>query len=109
MIEHGKTVWTSKIPSDVWKFCDLDDIMLSFANKLLLGEKPDQWSENYLLPIQKDGDLSDTSKGIALSAVAAKIANKLILNRIRPKIDKYLRNNQNGFRPGRFTIAHILS
>ena len=63
-----------------------------------------------LLPIPKDGDLSDTNnyRGIALSAVAAKIANKLILNRIRPLIDKHLRTNQNGFRPGRSTIAHIL-
>ena len=40
--------------------------------------------------------------------MAAKIANKLILNRIRPKIDKYLRTNQNSFRPGRSAIAHIL-
>ena len=107
---EGKQYGPDKIPPEVWKLCDLDDIMLSYANKLLLGEKPDQWSENNLLPIPKDGDLSDTNnyRGIALSAVAAKIANKLILNRIRPKIDKYLRTNQNGFRPGRSTIAHIL-
>ena len=30
------------------------------------------------------------------------------LNRIRSKIDKHLRPNQNGFRPGHSTIAHIL-
>ena len=32
-----------------------------------------------------------------------------MLNRIRPKIDTHLRPNQNGFRPGRSTTAHILA
>ena len=33
----------------------------------------------------------------------------MILNRIQPKIDGHLRRNQNGFRPGRSTSAHILA
>ena len=33
----------------------------------------------------------------------------MILNRIQPTVDKLLRNNQNRFRPGRGTIAHILA
>ena len=37
----------------------------------------------------------------------AKIVNKMILNRIQPKLDPFLRPNQNGFRPGRSTSAHI--
>ena len=32
----------------------------------------------------------------------------MILNRIQPTVDKLLRNNQNGFRPVRGTIAYIL-
>ena len=48
-------------------------------------------------------------RGIALSAIAAKIANKLILNRIQPVLDPLLRPNQNGFRPGRSTTSHILA
>ena len=32
----------------------------------------------------------------------------MILNRIQPIVYKLLRNNQNGFRPGIGTIAHIL-
>ena len=35
--------------------------------------------------------------------------NKLILNRIRPVLDQYQRNNQNGFRPGRSTTTYILA
>ena len=82
--------------------------MLKYANKLLEGKKPDQWSEK---PLPKLGDLSNTDnyRGIALSAIAAKLVNKMLLNRIRPKIDPKLRPNQNGFRPGRSTTAHILA
>ena len=32
----------------------------------------------------------------------------MLLNRLRPKIDRYLRYNQNGFRPGRSTIPQVL-
>ena len=35
--------------------------------------------------------------------------NKMILNRIQPYINPILRPNQNGFRPGRSTISHILA
>ena len=44
----------------------------------------------------------------SLSSQVAKIINKMILNRIMSKIDIHLRHNQNGFRPGRSTTAHIL-
>ena len=44
-----------------------------------------------------------------LTAIAAKMTNKMILNRIQPVIDPRLRPNQNGFRPGRSTTAQILA
>ena len=40
--------------------------------------------------------------------IPAKIYNKLILNRIRPKLEPILRKNQNGFRPGRSTLGQVL-
>ena len=57
------------------------------------------------------GDLSSTEnyRVVSLSATSAKIVNILILNRIRPVLDQHLRNNKNGFRPGRSTTAHILA
>ena len=110
-ITEGKAPGPDGIPSEVLKRCNIDTIMLEYANKVLTGEKPDQWSESSLITVPKTGDLSDTNnyRGIALSSIAAKTTNKLILNRIRPQIDKHLRPNQNGFRPGRSTTAHILA
>ena len=85
--------------------------MLGYVNKLMVGEKPDQWSESDMKPLPKSGDLgyTDNYRGIALSSIAAKLANRMLLNRIRPKINPQLRPNQNGFRPGRSTVAHILA
>ena len=111
-LRDGKQAGPDNIPPEVLKYCDLDDILLEFANDLLNKKvKPKQWSEINLIPIPKSGDLSDTSnyRGISLAPIAAKLVNKMILNRIQPKIDDHLRPNQNGFRPGRTTTAHILA
>ena len=63
------------------------------------------------MPFPKSGNLEEGGnyRGIALSTIASKITNKMILNRIQPYIDPILRPNQNGFRPGRSTISHILA
>ena len=77
----------------------------------MLGEKPEQWEVNNIIPLPKKGDLGITGnyRGIALSALITKIINRMILNRIRPALDPLLRKNQNGFRPGRTTIGQILA
>ena len=110
-LKDGKSCGPDGIPPEIFKYCKVDDIMLQFANKLLNGQKPTQWSISNVKPLPKSGDLSSTDNywGISLTSNAAKITNKMILNRIRPKIDHHLRTNQNGFRPGRSTISHILT
>ena len=100
------------IPPEVLKRCNLDDIILEFCNQTLLhGKKPEQWSILNIVPIPKAGDLSQGGnyRGISLSSIVAKTFNRMILNRIRPEIDKHLRDNQNGFRVGRTTVGHILA
>ena len=94
------------------KYCDLDETMLSYANRLLIdNQKPQQWSDIYLIPIPKSGDLGNTTnyRRIALSSVVEKLVNRMLLNRIQPKLDPLLRPNQNGFPPRRSTTAHILA
>ena len=111
-LRDGKQSGPDIIPPEVVKRCDFDSIILEFANNLLRkGEKPKQWSEIDMIPVPKSGDLSDTSnyRGISLAPIIAKTVNKMMLNRIQPKVDPHLRPNQNGFRPGRTTAAHILA
>ena len=46
-------------------------------------------------------------RGICLMSIAAKLYNRLILNRIRSPIDAIPRKNQTGFRTGRSCIQQI--
>lgn len=63
-----------------------------------------------MIPIPKSGDLSNTSNyGGSLAPKVAKTANKMMLKRIQPKVDSHLRSNQNVFRNGRTTAAHIFT
>jgi hypothetical protein len=62
-------------------------------------------------PIPKKGSRTEMSnyRGISLMSTMAKLYNRVLLNRIRPAIDKILRPNQAGFRPGRSTVNQIHS
>ena len=73
--------------------------------------KPEKWSILNIVPIPESGDLSlgGNYRGISLSSIVAKTFNRMLLNRIRPKLDDHLRTNQNGFRKGRTTVGHILA
>ena len=110
--KEGKKPGEDGIVAEVLKRCDFDEIMLGFCNRCHRGEeKPELWSINNIKPLPKKGDLGITKnyRGISLSALITKILNRMILNRIRPKIDPLLRVNQNGFREGRTTIGQILA
>ena len=110
--KKGKQTGSDNVAADVLQECDLDDIILSFANNLIVnGQKPQQWSDIDMIPLPKPGDLSDTQnyRGISLISTVAKLINKMILTRLQCKIDKHLRPSQNGYRPGRRTTSHILA
>ena len=111
-LTEGKSCGEDCITPEVLKKCNLDDIVLDFCNQALMGQgTPEQWSVLNIIPIPKSGDLSLGSnyRGISLSSVVSKVFNKMILNRIRSKLDQHLRINQNGFRPARTTVSQILA
>ncbi|XP_072028291.1 uncharacterized protein [Amphiura filiformis] len=73
---------------------------------------PDQWSILNIIPIPKAEVKEVTTVASAYPQyIVAKTFNRMILKilRIRPEIDRLLRNNQNGFRAGRTTVSHILA
>ena len=91
---------------------DLDHLILGMCNKALReGNTPTQWSEMNIVPVPKSGPLNkvENYRGISMCPVITKVLNKLILFRMRPAIEPILRKNQNGFRPERGTVAHILA
>ena len=71
----------------------------------------DRWMKRCILPFPKKGDLglAKNYQSITLTSIAAKIYNALLRNRIEPKIDNILRENQNGFRRNKSTTSQILT
>ena len=110
--KEGKASGEDGISAEVMKRVDLDDITLKFYNDPLCGgDLPNQWKTSIIIPIPKKGDLTktDSYRGIALTSIPGKILNRMILNRIKPPLEKILRRHQNGFRPGRSCASHILA
>ena len=80
------------------------DVIHAFCSEVYTNmSPPKQWVTNVIIPLPKKGDLSlmTNYRGISLMSIAAKVYNKILLNRIRPHLDPLLRKNQAGFRPGR--------
>jgi hypothetical protein len=70
---------------------------------------PSQWTSSLIVPLPKKGNLQlmTNYRGISLMSIAAKVYNRILLNRIRLPIDSLLRKNQAGFRTGRSCIQQI--
>ena len=99
-IKNNKAAGLDNIPPETWKTKAFDQILLQLCNDVYDGKPIDKWTENYILPFPKKGDLGLASnyRGITLTSIAAKIYNSMLLNQIQPEGDKVLRKNQNGFR-----------
>ena len=109
---NNKSSGLDNIPTVLWKDPIFLDILLDFCNHTFeYLSPPSAWLTGGFIPVPKKGDLTLASnyRGITLMPIAAKIYNKLLLNRIVPVLDPLLRRNQNGFRSGRSTISQILS
>ena len=72
---------------------------------------PSERRSGTIVKISKKGDLSDCNnwKGITLLSVPGKIFCSILLNRIRSAVERVLREEQVGFRPGRSCIDQIFA
>ena len=106
------TLGPDKIPAILWKDNVFHQLLLDLCNYAKNSHiSPTIWLKSQIIPIPKKGDLTlpTNYRGISLLPIAAKIYNKLLLNRIRSEVEPILRKNQNGFRPGRSTLGQILT
>ena len=112
-----KAMKPNKAPSldgltlEAWKLEKTQKYLRRFCNETFNGVRTNEWGISGIVPVPKKGDLTRCTnyRGIILSQIASKIYNRLILNRIRPIIDRLLRPSQNGFRPVRSTSSHLLA
>ena len=77
-IKKSKATGPDGITPEVLKRCEINDIIISFANKILINhEKPMQLGESDMILIPKKGDLSLPSnhRGRSLSSIVTKVIN----------------------------------
>lgn len=96
-----EALWLPRVKQEVLRICNE-----SFRTSTV----PPLFVETTVIQIYKKGNPNEWSnyRPISLMSIGAKLYNRLILNRIAPVLDKYLRSEQNGFRPQRSTTHHIL-
>lgn len=112
-IAAGKAPGPDKISIESLRLPTCAFHLARIMNDILLDGKPapNEWTKSIIVPIpKKRGARSlDQHRGISLMSLAAKVFNRIILDRLRPVIDPWLRKEQNGFRKERSTVQHILA
>ena len=81
---------------------------------LVIEEKrvPEEWKKAIIVPIFKNkGSKLECGnyRGISLISVPSKVFMRVLLNRMKPKIEEGLREEQAGFRGGRSTVDQIFA
>lgn len=110
-LKANKAPGPDLITNEIWKdtYHILGDTWLKLMNKCLKeGDIPMEWRRATLKMLYKgkgSTESPDCYRGVALEATALKILTKMITNRISPKIEEYLPDQQCGFRKKRFTLT----
>src|SRR6218665_311638 len=75
------------------------------------GRIPTTRKDGIIIPLPKKGDLRECAnwRGITLWSIPGKIMAKVMLNCVRHAVDEQLRQEQAGFRPGRFCVEQIFT
>ncbi|CAG2205267.1 unnamed protein product [Mytilus edulis] len=102
-LKNNKAPGVDGIPAEVLK-SDINlnvNILRDLLNEIWEKEiLPTQWKDGIIIKLQKKGNLTDCNnwRGITLLSVPGKILCRIILERIKDKIDSILREEQSGFR-----------
>ena len=86
------------------------ELLKKIFNKILTSEKtPADFSKMIVTPIHKKGDklLRENYRAIALLSIPGKVFLKILLERMKEKVDRKIKESQYGFRPGRGTVDAI--
>ena len=79
-------------------------LLLELSRLILSGESPREWRMATVVPLLKPGKTAnklDSYRPVSLTSVIAKLAERLVLNRLQPIVNDLLSPEQLGFRPHR--------
>ena len=90
----------------------LVDQLVVLFKKVWEDEKiPEDWSKGVIIIVGKKGDTSHcaNNRGITLRSTASKLLQMILLRRLSNGMEKFLRENQSGFRQNRSCIDQVYS
>ena len=86
--------------------------LLIICNKILRrGKWPTPWTQSLVIVLPKNGNLQlcQNYRTISLISHPSKVMLKIILNGLKPEVEKIIAEEQAGFRPGRSTTEQIFN
>uniref|UniRef100_A0A1I8J247 Reverse transcriptase domain-containing protein n=1 Tax=Macrostomum lignano TaxID=282301 RepID=A0A1I8J247_9PLAT len=108
----GKALGPDEVPTEALRIHCVATEVARVMNRVLFGEvAPNEWTTAHIVAIPKKPGTTklEEHRGICLQSCAAKLFNRMLLSRLQPVLDPYLRPEQNGFRPHRGTVTQILA
>ena len=111
-LKKGKSAGVDNIPAEMVQADGEDKIsvLLIICNKIWqTGEWPAQWTQSLVITLPKKGNLQlcQNYRTISLISHRSKVMLKILLNRLKPEVEKIIAEEQAGFRPGRSTTEQI--
>ena len=100
------------VPLEALRILSVAKELACVINRVLEGgAAPAEWTLAHIVAVPKKPGTAKVKehRGISILSCAAKLYNRLLLNRLLTVIDPFLRHEQNGFRPRRGTVTQILS
>ena len=113
-LRKGKSAGVDNIPAELTQAGGDDAItaLTTICNKIWqTGEWPTPWTQSLVITLPKKGNLQQCQnyRTISLISHPSKVMLKLILNRLKPQAEKFIAEEQTGFRAGRSTTEQIFN
>jgi hypothetical protein len=113
-LKNNKSPGNDAVTGEMIKYAG--DAMVNEIHKLCneawnQGKAPKEWSRSVLVPLYKKGNAMDCRnyRTIALNSHVGKILMKILADRLKNHMERYLSDEQAGFRRDRSTTQQILA
>ncbi|GFS17809.1 endonuclease-reverse transcriptase [Elysia marginata] len=113
-LKLGKAPGVDNIPSELLKAGgeEVNNILTALCQRIWNEKKcPTEWTKSLVVSLPKKGNLRlcNNYRTISLISHPSKVMLRVILNRLEPKAEEILAEEQAGFRAGRSTVEQIFN
>ena len=113
-LKKGKSAGVDNIPAELVQAGgeDVITVLTTICNRIWqTGEWPTPWTQSLVITLLKKGNLQQCQnyRTISLISHPSKVMLKIILNRLKPQVEKIIAEEQAGFRAERSTTEQIFN